>query len=217
MKHLYVWQRTVQFIVMLLACTALTACGRKTETIIVSEDSTAESSSGQEAMSFADAAADTEEDKVAVLYVHVCGAVLSEGVYALTEGQRIADAVSLAGGMTEDADTAAINLAMRVEDGMMIRVPLRTEEAAGQESATVQVGVTPVQQTGVKAEAAGVININTAGVEELKTLHGIGQRYAEAIITYREHSGGFKSVEDIKNVKGIGDKTFERIRGSITV
>ena len=137
--------------------------------------------------------------------VHVCGSVSVPGVYYLDEGSRIHEAVALAGGLTEDAAGDAINLAEVVTDGEKIYIPSRKDVAEGF-----------TEETSDNA-ADGRININTASREELKTLPGIGDLKAEAIIAYREEFGDFASVEDIKNVSGIKDGSYERIKDFIKV
>ena len=149
-------------------------------------------------------AAVTEEDvsetaPPSLLYVHVCGAVGKEGVYALSEGDRIIHAVEAAGGFAEDADREAVNLAEPVADGMRIRIPSLTE-SEGQGAA---------QDTR--------ININTASETELCTLTGIGPSRAADIVRYREQNGAFLSIEEIMNVPGIKDGLFQKIRDLITV
>lgn len=135
--------------------------------------------------------------------VFVCGAVSQPGVYELPEGSRVYEAVALAGGLSEDASQTAVNQAQLLSDGQMIRIP--TEEE---------------QQAGAAAEAAhedGLVNINTADLEELKTLPGIGDSKARSIIAYREQNGAFGAVEDIKNIEGIKDGVFAKLEGSIKV
>lgn len=135
--------------------------------------------------------------------VFVCGAVSQPGVYELPEGSRVYEAVALAGGLSEDASQTAVNQAQLLSDGQMIRIP--TEEE---------------QQAGAAAEAAhedGLVNINTADLEELKTLPGIGDSKARSIIAYREQNGAFGAVEDIKNIEGIKDGVFAKLEGCIKV
>ena len=141
--------------------------------------------------------------------VHVCGAVVSPGVYVLPAGSRVADAVEAAGGMTPEAAADHENLAMPVTDAQKI-VILTAEEA----------GTDPYGLSEIcfgDSEIAGLININTATAAELETLPGIGSVKAEAIIAWRRRHGGFASIEDIRNVSGIGDATWEDIRDLITV
>lgn len=144
-------------------------------------------------------------------FVHVCGAVVSPGVYEMEEGQRIFEAVELAGGFAGEAATDYLNLAEPVRDGMRIFVP--DEEQLQDESRS---GL-----QGVAGDSAGDtlarVNINTASREELMTLRGIGKARAEDIIRYRQQNGGFKRIEDIMEVSGIKDAAFQKIKDDITV
>ena len=157
-----------------------------------------------------------------ILYVHVCGAVNTPGVYELKNGDRVFTAIRKAGGFTEEADESYINLAMAVCDGMKIDVPT-AEETSDDRSGQVQ-AVTIADVSGdmnssgdVSSPGADAVNINTADVSGLTTISGIGKTRAEAIIAYREEHGAFLSIEDIKNVSGIGDATYEKIKDRITV
>lgn len=145
------------------------------------------------------------------IFVYVCGAVREPGVVELTEGSRVYEAIQKAGGMTEEAADFAVNQAALLEDGQQITVPT-TEEAKGW---TPEEGV----QSAVpgQADSERKVNINQAAAEELMTLPGIGESKAEGIIEYRESAGGFQSVEEIKNVSGIGDAVFERIKDRIVI
>lgn len=204
-------QRLAVFMTVTLAAIAFAGCGGKKETIILEEDSTT-ALTAQNAEDQAAEPLPAQKETTVVLYVHVCGAVEREGVYALGEEARIADAVVSAGGAKEDADTAAINLAERVSDGMKVYVPF-AHETEGLAKGSYAAGA-----TGSFADAgSGKININTATAEELKRLNGIGERYAALIIAYREANGAFSSIEDIKKVHGIGEKTFAKIQDMIIV
>ena len=147
-----------------------------------------------------DAGAETE---VSTVFVHICGEVEKPGVYELPEGSRIFEAIACAGGFTEQAEESALNLASTVSDGMQI-VVLDKEEAKELAKAEQEV-------------RSGLVNINTASVEELTTLKGIGESRAEDIIRYREESGGFQKIEDIMKVPGIKESGFQKIKDSITV
>lgn len=135
--------------------------------------------------------------------VFVCGAVENPGVYELPEGSRVYEAVALAGGMSGDASQTAVNQAECLSDGQMIRIPTEEEQRAG-ESAEAE-------------RADGLVNINTADLEELKTLPGIGDSKARSIIAYREQNGAFGAVEDIKQIEGIKDGVFAKIKDCIKV
>ena len=134
-----------------------------------------------------------------VIFVDVKGAVKNPGVYHMKVGDRVKDALEAAGGLTEEADSQKVNLAKRLEDQMVIVVP-----KVGEEAETIPAGATSKE-----ASKEGKVNINTATVEELKTLKGVGEKKAEAIIEYRKKNGSFKTKEDLMKVRGIGKKLFE--------
>jgi competence protein ComEA len=143
----------------------------------------------------------------AAINIYVTGAVEKPDVYALPLNSIVKDAIEAAGGATDDADLDRINLATKLADQMQVYVP-RTGEAEPP----------PVLPDGSAPDTtAAKININTASVEELDKLPGIGPAIAKAIIDYRTKSGPFKQIEDINDVKGIGDALFEKIKDQITV
>ncbi len=147
---------------------------------------------------------ETDEEKETV-YVDVSGCVKDPGVYKVPEGSRVFEVIEKAGGLTENADTSGINQAEPVSDGLKITVPDR-DTALAEKGAAETDGMTE----GVK------VNINTADSEALQKIPGIGPVTAGKIIMYREQNGRFGSVEDIMNVSGIGEKTFEKIKSEIT-
>ena len=142
---------------------------------------------------------DTEPVKKAgsegVIYVFVCGQVASPGVYELPEGSRICQAIDAAGGMLDTASTDWVNQAETAEDGQKIYVP-STEEAEGTDEK---------------------VHLNAASREELMTLTGIGEKKADAIIRYRESNGGFQSVDELMQVEGIKEGTYNKIKDSIVI
>lgn len=146
---------------------------------------------------------DDTQDGNSVIYVHVCGAVNAPGVVMLPEGSRGQDALDAAGGFTPDASEDFINLAELLTDGMQLYFPTREEAESLQESE--------------REEKSNLININTAGVELLCTLPGIGEARAKAIVEYRESKGNFETIEDIMQVSGIKDSAFGKIKDLITV
>lgn len=137
------------------------------------------------------------------IYVHICGEVNNPGVYELAEGSRIFEAVEAAGGFTEEAAQASLNLAQVISDEEQI-VILTQDEAA--EKARQE-----------REQAAGIVNLNTASKEQLMTLPGIGESRAEDILRYRQESGGFQAIEEIMNVPGIKESAYLKIKDSITV
>lgn len=140
--------------------------------------------------------------------VHVSGAVAAPGVYELEEGARVADAVEHAGGFLEGAAENALNLARVLNDGEQVVVPTAEEHAAQQSAA---------EASGGAAGVGGKVNINTASVEQLDTLPGVGESTAQKIIADREANGPFSSPEDLKRVSGIGDKKYAELADLITV
>lgn len=169
------------------------------------------------------------ENKVKELLVHVTGAVTKPGVYQLPQGSRVIDAVNKAG-PTGDAQLDALKLASPVIDGQTVYVPSKT--AANQQGVPGSGGLSgsstsenskgsyapqPGSAGSGSAAIVGLVNINTADQSQLDTLPGIGPALAQRIIQYRETNGPFKTIEDIKNVSGIGDKNFEKLKDKITV
>ena len=163
-----------------------------------------------------------EEEKIVV---HITGAVNKEGIVELQEGARIADAIEKAGGTKENADIKNINLATILEDGMKVHIPTIEETRANNENiessenfANSQVTTTTqIPTTSSNTKKQGKININTATEEELDTLPGIGPSTAAKIIDYRKENGKFTSIEEIKEVSGIGDAKYEKIKDLITI
>lgn len=154
-------------------------------------------------------------------YVYVCGEVAEPGVYVLETGDRIYEAVEMAGGMTADAGTCAVNLAESVYDGLMVYIP-DSEEAAGMTGSMTSADSSVRNGEGTSGGTAaspedGRLNLNTASLAELMTLSGIGQTKAQAVVNYRDAHGGFSSVEEIMNVDGIKEGLYNRIRDQIKV
>jgi competence protein ComEA len=142
------------------------------------------------------------------IVVHVAGAVREPGVYRLRAGARVDDAVGRAGGATSRADLSQVNLAAEVEDGRQVLVPERVTAAqAGGGAAPAATPATP----GVP------LNLNTATLEQLDELDGIGPATAQQIIDFREAQGGFGSIEELAQVPGIGDKRLASLREQVRV
>lgn len=129
--------------------------------------------------------------------VYLCGAVANPGVYSIKDDMRLYEAVEMAGGLDEEADLDAINLAQAVKDGESVRIPYY--------------GETPV------VSEDGLIDINSASSEQLCTIPGIGESRAQAIIEYREQNGGFSSPEELMNISGIKEATYKKIEGYVCV
>jgi competence protein ComEA len=148
------------------------------------------------------------------IYVHVLGAVRSAGLYELTEGARVIDVIAAAGGFADDADPAGVNLARPLGDGEQLRVPRVGEVPAS-----------PVQGGGAGTDAAAgaggaasaPVSLNSATLAELETLPRIGPALAQRILDWREANGGFATIEDLRNVTGIGQKTFDGLKDHVTL
>lgn len=207
---------------VLLVCLCLTGCGRhkqyeeSVELVTVGQDaaeaeggaSPLEDDSGAEQSADpGQDASDAEQDPAVQVFVHVCGAVHVPGVYELTEGARVYEAIGAAGGVTEEAAAEYINQARPVEDGERIFVPTAEEAEQG-------IGLSPEASAD---SSGGKININTAGKDELMTLTGIGESKASSIISYRESHGRFRSIEDLMQIEGIKEGVFNKIKDDITV
>lgn len=154
-----------------------------------------------------------QELKTEKILVDVKGAVKYPGVYELTMENRVIDAIELAGGYTEEAETKAINHAQKLQDEMVIFVPKIGEVIENSLSGGIATSVPP-QNSGNTNDK---VNINNADEATLTTLPGIGPSKAQAIISYREENGPFESIDELKNVSGIGDKTFEKLMDLIDI
>lgn len=160
-----------------------------------------------------DGSIDTDSAVIKDIKVYVCGAVQRPDVYEISADSRIVDAVSAAGGFAIDAYPEAMNLAETVSDGSRIYVPTKEEVDA----LAVVYSDTGSGSGGTTSNSTGRVNINTATLEELTTLPGIGDTRARAIIDYREQNGAFGNIEDIMQVTGIKEKSFSKIKDSICV
>lgn len=148
--------------------------------------------------------------------VHVKGAVYQPGIYSLPPTSRVEDAVQAAGGMLPEANSQAVNLASRLKDGDQVIVPLMAQALPTSEFAS-RTDPEGVPLTDTEPGPSGPLNLNTATLDELQTLPGIGPTKAEAILDYRREHGGFQSIEELQNVTGIGPVTFEKLKDQITV
>jgi competence protein ComEA len=136
------------------------------------------------------------------IYCQVDGAIKNPGLYSFTSGERVQDAVTKAGGLLDNADATSINLALVLSDGQKLHFPEKNE-------------INPTDSQ-IESDLA-IININTATLEQLETLPGIGPSKAMGIITYREQNGDFLNIRDILNVPGIGQSIFDKLETMITV
>ncbi|WP_295505796.1 helix-hairpin-helix domain-containing protein [uncultured Streptococcus sp.] len=181
----------------------------------LSQEVTSSSSSTEEEEEKVVAKTKGEEESEQVT-VDIKGAVKNPGVYELRAGARVHEAIQKAGGLTADAEAKSINQAQKLTDEAVIYVAKTGEEGAD----VTQIG----QHQAGASDSAGAsggksdkVNLNTATEAELQTISGIGQKRASDIIAYRESSGRFKSVDDLKKVSGIGDKTLEKLKEYVTV
>ena len=191
---------------------------------------------GQNAKQAADGKTAENLVKEKNIYVHVCGAVKSPGVYELPEGSRFFDAVEMAGGFAEGAFQDYLNMAASLADGSRLEIPTK-EEIERREKAEKDIGkpaesgkekyeyytvsnetaASTGNQESSGAASNGLVNINTADMARLCALPGIGEGRAKAIIEYREKQGGFQKKEDIMQVSGIGEKMYARMEAYLTV
>lgn len=161
------------------------------------------------------------------IIVHISGEVISPGVISLEEGARIVDAINMADGVTEEADLSKVNLAYVLEDAQKIYIPNINEKEEKEIVENIEDGVVisgsgtsngNYSNRGSNSKNENVkININTANVKELQKLSGIGESIALRIVTYRKENGKFNSIEDLKNVSGIGENKFNKIKNNIFV
>ncbi|WP_294156746.1 helix-hairpin-helix domain-containing protein [uncultured Clostridium sp.] len=145
------------------------------------------------------------------IIVEIKGQVAKPDVYTLDENSIVNDLINMAGGITENADLSSINRAKKLQNHEMIYIADKTQNDSLREA------VQNSEAALSSSVSESLVDINTATAEQLKTLNGIGDSKAKSIIEYREQNGGFKSIEEIKNVTGIGEKMFEKIKDSITV
>ena len=158
------------------------------------------------------------------IFVHLCGAVTTPGVYEVPASSRLYEAISRAGGLREDASDTFLNQAQILQDGSQIYVPTKEEVANGYVSevtgASTEAGVAASSGEASETEnvsSDGKVNINTADVNELMTLPGIGESKAKTIVEYRESNGNFGSIEELMNISGIKSGVFQKIKDSITI
>ncbi len=171
-------------------------------------------------------AATASPSAAAEVVVDVTGAVVNPGVYSLPQGSRVCDALDLAGGTTAKAETSAVNLAALLVDGQQIVIPEKgTAVGGGTVSGQAATGASPTSGSAGAASASSgttgapgaLVNLNTATLEELDTLNGVGPSTAQKIIDYREQNGGFKSVEELQEVSGIGDAKYAALKDLVTI
>ena len=171
-----------------------------------------------------------EEETIKKIKVEIKGAINNPGVYELDDNSRVIDVVNIAGGLTENADTSLINMSKKITDEMVIIIYTREEienynnSKIKTEYVYIEVPSCPDKVNGAcieeyeeEQENNNIININTATIEELTKLSGIGESKAKLIIEYREKNGNFKEINELTNVKGIGESLIEKIKDNITI
>lgn len=158
-------------------------------------------------------ASQSTTEKLDKIYVEIKGSVAQPNVYQVAADARINDLVKLAGGLTKDADSRQINLAQPLQDGMSIYVPKKGEDLLVQEQTDPPVTSSAIGEAGVPNK----INLNQADATQLQQVSGIGPKKAADIIDYRQKDGPFKSVDELTNVNGIGEKTLANIRDELCV
>ena len=150
--------------------------------------------------------------------IHLTGCITNPGVVYVPSGGILYDAILLAGGFTQEADTEVANLAMKLTNGMQIRIPSKNDT---NKTWLISYGVGNNQSDYAHKEHASdtknTVNINTASISQLMTLSGIGESTAKAIISYREEQGPFSSIEDIMNVPGIKEGKYNKIKDDISI
>lgn len=178
---------------------------------------------------------DEEEEEEDYYQVDIKGEVINPGIYTVKEGSRVIDVIRLAGDLTEVADTSVLNLSKKVKDEMVIIVysydevvnftATKEKEEIEQEACLSQNGIqndacikdSTDDTSSSSVVISGKVSLNTATLDELMTLHGIGESKAQAIIEYREEVGAFQNIEELKEVSGIGDAIFDQIKENITI
>ena len=178
---------------------------------------------------------DEEEEEEVYYQVDIKGEVINPGIYTVKEGSRVIDVIRLAGDLTEVADTSVLNLSKKVKDEMVIIVysydevenftATKEKEGIEQEACLSQNGIqndacikdSTDDTSSSSVVISGKLSLNTATLDELMTLPGIGESKAQAIIEYREEVGAFQNIEELKEVSGIGDAIFDQIKENITI
>ena len=178
---------------------------------------------------------DEEEEEEVYYQVDIKGEVINPGIYTVKEGSRVIDVIRLAGDLTEVADTSVLNLSKKVKDEMVIIVysydevenftATKEKEEIEQEACLSQNGIqndacikdSTDDTSSSSVVISGKISLNTATLDELMTLPGIGEAKAQSIIEYREEVGAFQNIEELKEVSGIGDAIFDQIKENITI
>ncbi|MCR5836538.1 MAG: helix-hairpin-helix domain-containing protein [Lachnospiraceae bacterium] len=197
----------------------LTGCGLKEKDF--AELSISHSEDGQQE-SISDKETTQINTDFELIYIYITGCVKNPGVYSINKSERMISAVKLAGGFTDEASEECVNLASKLEDGEHIKILSKKQykkisEGAAKDTNSYNFNECTSIDNSNASDNSNLININTASKEELCSLAGIGEAKAASIIEYRAANGFFQKIEDIKNVSGIGENVFNRIKDSITV
>lgn len=205
-------RKRLQVIFLFIFCSLMGGCAGESRTVLLE---TEQETVTQETIISGKTETGPGEETAAegTIYVQVCGAVRQPGVVALPAGSRAFEAITMSGGLTEEAAADSVNQAQILTDGQQIMVWTREE----METRTGLLEASPGAAAGESAGSPGKINLNTATAQELMTLSGIGEAKAADIIAYREEHGGFETIEDIMKISGIKEAVFEKIRDQITV
>ena len=220
--------RSVAAGIILLCSVMLFGCGQNKTAIFLDEEENTktEQTSGESEIKEAGLTQTAGNDEIpeisptepivpTEIFVDVCGAVVKPGVYEMEADSRVFQAIEAAGGMLPEASGNSVNQAQPVSDGQQIYVPTKEEIADG--TVTLAAGNQQSGEAGVQETESGKVNLNTADAETLKTLSGIGDAKAQAILAWREENGRFSSVEDIMQVPGIKESTFVKIKDKVTL
>ena len=231
-------RKSLWFAGMLGICLGLWSCGQNTDELLlegleeVSKETELQTGSVETTGDSQTEENSFEETQMAderYIYVHVCGAVQTPGVYKLRSDARIVDAISAAGGLSEDAAGDYLNLAAVLSDGEKITVPSLSEAAEYAESSGMEEmktddwqawteiagGCGPEEETDGNSDTISLVSINKAELTELMELPGIGESKAQSIIDYRTEHGGFDSTEELMEVNGIGETLYEQLKDRI--
>lgn len=218
MKFLKVKSKKMIFLLCFLL---ISGCGQEVSILKkeASQDLVSESDTekGEEQAEVEETQEALQKEKVSetMIYVDIGGAVKNPGVYMIPEESRMFQVVELAGGFTEDAEKNLVNQADILKDGQKIYIYTIQEAKELEEQGLLSSEQTDI--TGTLEQVNGKVNINLADKDTLMTLSGIGETRAEAILKFREEHGGFGNIEELMQVEGIKEKTYDKIKDSITV
>ncbi len=198
-------------VIAVLICGILYLYGNRGRGTIPSSDRWESAGQTEQQMDSSDSATEESQKETSrqdvTVYIDISGQVKKPGVYSFDHEPRVVEVIEKAGGFTKKADTTAVNQAVMVADGTQLIIPVKGKKT-GQGTAA---------SASLQENADPKININTASKEELMTLTGIGEAKATEIIAYRESHGGYHAIEDIKNISGIKDGVFKKIKDLITI